>query len=86
LPPATLPAQDPTTLIRRASSIYRGLSSLQADFVFRGVTAKGNGIRDLADTLASHPDFPYAWAHKLCYYANSAPCVEGAELDRVVTD
>jgi outer membrane lipoprotein carrier protein len=26
-------AQDPTTLIRRASSIYRGLTSLQADFV-----------------------------------------------------
>ncbi|NUO52873.1 MAG: hypothetical protein HOV80_28850, partial [Polyangiaceae bacterium] len=57
---------------------------LQADFVFRGVEAQGNGIGDLANTLASHPDFPYAWAHKLCYYANSAPCVEGAELDRVV--
>ena len=26
-------AQDPTTLIRRASSVYRGLTSLQADFV-----------------------------------------------------
>lgn len=57
---------------------------LQADFVFRGVEAQGNGVGDLANTLASHPDFPYAWAHKLCYYANSAPCVEGAELDRVV--
>jgi len=58
--------------------------SLQADFVFRGVQEKGNGIRDLAAILSSHPDFPYAWAHKLCYYANSAPCVEGKELDRVV--
>jgi hypothetical protein len=59
-------------------------TDLQANFVFRGVETQGNGIRDLANTLAAHPDFPYAWAHKLCYYANSAPCVEGAELDRVV--
>ena len=33
LPPTTLRAQDPTALIRRASSVYRGLTSLQADFV-----------------------------------------------------
>lgn len=59
-------------------------TDLQADFVFRGVTTSGSGIEDLAQTLASHPDFPYAWAHKLCFYANSAKCVEGAELDRVV--
>jgi len=26
----------------------------------------------------------YAWANKLCYYANAAACPEGAELDRVV--
>jgi hypothetical protein len=60
-------------------------TGLQADFVFGGVEAQGNGIRDLAQTLAAHPAFPYAWAHKLCYYANSAPCVEGEELDRVVS-
>src|SRR5688572_11105942 len=33
LRPSALAAQDPTTLIRRASSVYRGLTSLQADFV-----------------------------------------------------
>lgn len=59
-------------------------AGLQADFVFGGVKTSGSGVRDLAETLAAHPAFPYAWAHKLCYYANSAPCVEGEELDRVV--
>jgi uncharacterized protein YmfQ (DUF2313 family) len=57
---------------------------LEADFIFGGVEAKGNGVADLAKVLVDHPAFPYAWAHKLCYYASSAPCVEGAELDRVV--
>ncbi len=57
---------------------------LEADFVFKGVEASGNGVRDLALALESHPLFPYAWAHKLCYYANAAPCAEGEELDRVV--
>ena len=33
LPPTPVLAQDPTSLIRRASSVYRGLTSLQADFV-----------------------------------------------------
>lgn len=60
-------------------------STLQADFVFGGVTAKGNGIEDFANILATHPDFPKAWAHKLCFYANSKACVEGEELDRVVS-
>lgn len=59
-------------------------SSLQADFVFRDVKDQGVGVRDLAEILAAHPDFPYAWAHKLCFWANSAACVEGEELDRVV--
>jgi hypothetical protein len=57
---------------------------LEADFVFRGVTTKGNGIRDLAAILVDHPDFPKAWAHKLCYLANGAACEEGAALDLVV--
>ncbi|MBL8740283.1 MAG: hypothetical protein JNK04_04285, partial [Myxococcales bacterium] len=59
-------------------------TGLEAEFVFRGVEEAGNGIGDLADILKSHPDFPYAWAQKLCYYANSAACPEGAELDRIV--
>lgn len=59
-------------------------SQLVADFVFDGVQTSGNGIEDLSQILADHPAFPYAWANKLCYYANAAPCPSGAELDRVV--
>lgn len=59
-------------------------ADIEADFVFRGVQTQGVGVRDLGAILASHPDFPSAWAHKLCYYATSGPCVEGEELDRVV--
>jgi hypothetical protein len=50
------------------------------------VQAKGNGLGDLGDVLESHPMFPYAWAHKLCYYANGRACAEGEELDRVVDE
>jgi hypothetical protein len=59
-------------------------TGLVADFVFGGVTTKGNGVVDLAAVLASHPEFPYGWAQKLCYYANAEACPEGEELDRVV--
>jgi len=31
-------------------------------------------IQDFATTLATHPLVPQAWAQKLCYYVNSAPC------------
>jgi hypothetical protein len=31
-------------------------------------------IDDFAQLLADHPLVPEAWAQKLCYYANSAPC------------
>lgn len=60
--------------------------SLTGEFVFRGVEEEGNGVRALGEILASHPDFPYAWAQKLCYYANSEACPEGAELDRIVKE
>jgi hypothetical protein len=59
-------------------------TSLQADFVFGGVKTEGNGVVDLAQVLANHPEFPYGWAQKLCYYANAEACPEGEELDRVV--
>jgi len=59
-------------------------ADMHADFVFGGVQESGNGVGDLAQTLASHPLFPYAWAHKLCYFANAEPCTKGDELDRVV--
>lgn len=57
---------------------------LQAIFVFRGVQQNGNGVRDLGNILADHPDFPEAWAQKLCFYANAAACPKSEELARVV--
>ena len=58
-------------------------TSLQADFVFGGVQEQGNGIYDLANVLVTHSEFPRAWVQKLCYYANSEACTEGAEFDRI---
>lgn len=47
--------------------------------------SEGEGrVTDFATILAEHPLFAGAWADKLCYYANGAPCVEGEELDRVL--
>lgn len=34
------------------------------------------GIADLTTNLAAHPRLPNAWTQKLCYYANSTPCLE----------
>ncbi|MCB9652018.1 MAG: hypothetical protein H6730_36270, partial [Deltaproteobacteria bacterium] len=60
--------------------------ALEAIFVFRGVqvTGTGNGVHDLADIVAAHPDLPVAWAQKLCAYANAGRCPDSAELTRVV--
>jgi hypothetical protein len=59
---------------------------LSAIFVFRGVRQDNlQGVRGLSTILAGHPDFPKAWVQKLCYYANSGPCQESPELDRVVS-
>jgi len=33
-----------------------------------------NNVGDLGNMLATHPLFATAWAQKLCYYVNSAPC------------
>jgi hypothetical protein len=43
-------------------------------FAFQGVVQQMQTIDDFANILASHPLVPQAWAEKLCYYANSAPC------------
>jgi len=56
-----------------------------AEFVFGGVQATGNGLRDLANILAEHPYFPRAWVQKLCFYANAKACEEGEEFERIVT-
>jgi hypothetical protein len=43
-------------------------------FAFQNVIAPMTTIDDFAQLLASHPLVPQAWAQKLCYYVNSAPC------------
>ena len=50
-------------------------TSLSGSFGFRGVSAPGRTIFDLAAQLAAHPDFAEAWTQKLCTWANSAPCL-----------
>lgn len=45
-------------------------------FAFDGVSKALGSVQDLAQTLATHPRFAAAWTQKLCYYANSAPCLE----------
>jgi hypothetical protein len=61
-------------------------TSLPGSFGFRGVSASGNGIFDLAKQLSAHPDFAGAWVQKLCTWANSTPCDEtDAEFQRVAT-
>jgi hypothetical protein len=54
-------------------------------FAFQGVVAPMANIDDFANLLATHPLVAEAWAQKLCYYANSAPCDPAdPELQRVV--
>lgn len=51
-------------------------SSQPGLFAFRGVINTNiKTIDDFASTLASHPYFAPGWVQKLCYYANSSPCV-----------
>ncbi len=60
--------------------------SLTGSFGFRGVSVSGKNIFDLANQLASHPDFATAWVQKLCTWANSARCDEtDGEFQRVAT-
>ena len=48
----------------------------EASFYIGGTTPPviGFGIRDLAGGMASHPTFSWAWALKLCKFANSGFC------------
>ena len=53
-------------------------------FMFDGVNATGNGVADLANTLAAHPRFALAWAEKLHFWATSTAALsDDPELLRV---
>ena len=45
-------------------------------FAFRGVERPVTSMADFGGVLAAHPLFAKAWVQKLCYYANSAACVD----------
>jgi len=54
-------------------------------FAFQNVIAPMTTIDDFAHLLATHPLVGQAWAQKLCYYVNSAPCSTGdPEFTRIV--
>jgi hypothetical protein len=54
-------------------------------FSFRGVIQPVATMADMGQALAQHPLFPAAWAQKLCYYANSEPCLDSdPEFQRIV--
>ncbi|HEX3760663.1 MAG TPA: hypothetical protein VHW23_18235 [Kofleriaceae bacterium] len=72
---------DPTRSI--LSSTYSWFYNPQTDaalikqpglFAFQSVIAPMQTIDDFAHLLATHPLVGQAWAQKLCYYVNSAPC------------
>ena len=85
---------DPTRSI--FSATYSWYYSKQTDttltsqpglFAFQGVVAMIHTIQDFAQTLATHPAVPAAWAQKLCFYVNSAPCSsDDPEFQRIVND
>ena len=56
-------------------------------FAFQGVVDPNiQTIDDLAKNLATHPKVASAWAEKLCFYVNSAPCAtDDPEFQRIVS-
>jgi hypothetical protein len=61
------------------------LAAQKGMFSFHGVIQPVATMADLGGVLAQHPLFAQAWAQKLCYYANSAPCATAdPEFQRVV--
>jgi hypothetical protein len=61
------------------------LTAQKGLFSFQGVIQPVGSMSDLGGVLSQHPLFAAAWAQKLCYYANSAPCAaDDPELQRIV--
>ncbi len=67
---------------RQLDSVWSGQPGL---FSFQGVQQPVASMSDFGSVLAAHPLFARAWVQKLCYYANSAACVDtDPELTRIV--
>ena len=61
-------------------------TSLPGVFAFDGVTRPIASPRELGEAMANHPRFAIAWTQKLCYWANSAACLESdPEFLRIAT-
>ena len=84
---------DPTRSIFSATYSWFGYPQTEAalenepgQFAFMDVIAPMATIDDFGQQLAMHPLVPEAWAQKLCYYVNSAPCDSSdPELQRIIT-
>lgn len=50
--------------------------TLTPGYAFRGESTLAADLYDLADILATNPDFATAWTQKLCHWANSQACDE----------
>ncbi len=62
-------------------------STQKGVFAFQGVTEAVSSMGEFGGVVAAHPSFAKAWVQKLCYYANSAPCIEtDPEFLRIVKD
>ena len=56
-------------------------------FSFQAVQEPVATMADFGGVLAGHPLFAKAWVQKLCYYANSAPCLDSdPEFQRIAAD
>ncbi len=83
---------DPTRSILAATYSWNyhdqldpALAGQKGLFAFQGVVQPVTDVGELGAALAQHPLLAQAWAQKLCYYANSAPCETGdPEFQRVV--
>jgi hypothetical protein len=67
------------------NQVDQALVAQKGLFAFRGVIKPVATVSEMGAALAAHPFFAQAWAEKLCYYANSAPCLTtDPEFQRVV--
>lgn len=49
-------------------------AAVTPSFSFFGMTAEGDDLTDLGQSIAEHPFFAGAWVQKLCFMANSQEC------------
>lgn len=53
-----------------------GADKVTSVFAFKGHSGPSNNVNQLANTIASHPNFAKGWVSKYCTYTNSEKCNE----------